>query len=162
MIEGWLTSGASGARAGKIEPADFAAEGRFTISVDFSAKSYGQLMHDRLLVFKPAVVSRREALALTAGKREHPVVLRSNAFAETVRVKLPAGFAVDEMPDPIKLETNFGTYVTSYEVQDGDLVFKRHLSQRAITIPVEQYDVVRNFYERIRASDQAPVVLVRN
>jgi hypothetical protein len=161
MIESWLTSGATGARVGKIEPSDFASEGRFTLNVEFSAKAYGQLMHDRLLVFKPAIVSRREALALTAAKRAHPVVLRSNAFAETVRVRLPVGFAVDEMPDPVKLETNFGTYVTSYEVKDGDLVFKRHLSQRAITIPVEEYDVVRNFYERIRAADQAPVVLVR-
>ena len=47
-------------------------------NVEFSAKQYGQLMQDRLLVFKPAVVSRRESLALTAGQRKHPVVLRAN------------------------------------------------------------------------------------
>ncbi len=65
------------------------------------------------------------------------------------------------MPDPVKLETSFATYVTSYEVKDGELIFKRHLSQRAITIPVEQYDAVRNFYERMRAAEQAAVVLAR-
>ena len=118
-------------------------------------------MQDRLLVFRPAVVSRRDALTLTAPLRKHPIVLQSNADSETVRVKLPAGFYVDEMPDPVKIETTFGSYTTSYENKDGELVFKRRLSQRAITIPAEQYDAVRNFFERIRTAEQAPVVLVR-
>jgi hypothetical protein len=41
-------------------------------------------------------VSRREALALTESTRQHPIVLTPRAFTETVRVKLPAGFDVDE------------------------------------------------------------------
>jgi hypothetical protein len=115
-----------------------------------------------LLVFKPAVVSRREDLSLTAPARKHPVVLHANAYSETVKVQLPSGFAVDEMPDPVKLETPFGSYKTSYEVVNGELVFKRQLSQRATTIPAAQYDVVRKFYESIRAAENAPVVLARN
>ena len=161
MVERWLTAGATSARANKIEPSDNASDGKFTLNVEFSAKSYGQLMQDRLLVFKPAVVSRRESLALTAAQRKHPVVLRANAYSETVKVQLPAGFAVDEVPDPVKLETPFGSYTTSYEVVNGELVFKRQLSQKATTIPAAQYDVVRKFYESIRAAENAPVVLAR-
>src|SRR6266850_1898330 len=161
MIQSWVTSGAAAARLGKIEPTDFAADGRFTLNVEFSATSYGQLMQDRLLVFKPAIVSRREALTLTAPLRKHPVVLTSSAYSETVRVHLPVGFNVDEMPDPVKIDTSFGSYATSYEVKDGELVFKRHFSQRATTIPAAQYEVVRSFFERIRAAEQSPVVLAR-
>jgi hypothetical protein len=162
MIERWLTTGATAARLNKIEPSDNAADGKFTLNVEFSATSYGQVMQDRLLVFKPAVVSRRESLSLTAPARKHPVVLHANAYSETVKVQLPSGFAVDEMPDPVKLETAFGSYKTSYEVVNGELVFKRQLSQRATTIPAAQYDVVRKFYESIRAAENAPVVLARN
>jgi hypothetical protein len=161
MIERWLTTGATSARLKKIEPSDNATDGKFTLNVEFSAKSYGQLMQDRLLVFKPAVVSRRESLSLTAQQRKHPVVLRANAYSEVVKVQLPAGFAVDEVPDPVKLETAFGSYTTSYEVVNGELVFKRQLSQRATTIPAAQYDVVRKFFESIRAAENAPVVLAR-
>ena len=118
-------------------------------------------MQNRLLVFKPAIVSRRESLSLTDAKRKHPVVLESRAFSETVRIKLPAGFDVDEMPDPVNLEAAFGTYKTTYTVKDGELVFTRALQQRAATIPVEQYETVRKFFERIRAAEQAPVVLAR-
>jgi hypothetical protein len=51
--------------------------------------------------------------------------------------------------------------VTTYEVKDGKLLFTRKLVQRAATIPVEQYASVRNFFERIRAAELAPVVLAR-
>ncbi|HEY2962057.1 MAG TPA: DUF3857 and transglutaminase domain-containing protein [Pyrinomonadaceae bacterium] len=161
MVERWLTAGATAARLNKIEPNDNAGDGKFTLNVEFSANQYGQLMQDRLLVFKPAVVSRRESLSLTAAQRKHPVVLRANAYSETVKVQLPAGFAVDEVPDAVKLETPFGSYTTSYEVANGELVFKRQLSQRATTIPAAQYDVVRKFFESIRAAENAPVVLAR-
>lgn len=161
LIERWLTAGATSARLDKIEPSDNAGDGKFTLNVEFSAKAYGQLMQDRLLVFKPAVVSRRESLSLTAPQRKHPVVLRANAYSEVVKVQLPAGFTVDEVPDPVKLETPFGSYTTSYEVVGGELVFKRQLSQRATTIPAAQYEIVRKFFENIRAAENAPVVLAR-
>lgn len=161
MIERWLTSGATSARLDKIEPTDNVADGKFTLNVEFSATAYGQLMQGRLLVFKPVVVSRRESLALTSSQRRHPVVLRANAYSETVKVQLPAGFAVDEVPDAVKLETPFGSYMTSYEVVGGELVFKRQLSQKATTIPAAQYDVVRKFFESIRAAENAPVVLTK-
>jgi hypothetical protein len=118
-------------------------------------------MQDRLLVFNPAIVSRRESVFLTEPSRTHPVVLDSRAFTETVRVKLPPGFLVDELPDQVKLDTSFGSYKTSYEVKSGELVFVRSLAQRASTIPADQYQTVRSFFERIRAAEQAPVVLVR-
>jgi hypothetical protein len=161
MIERWLTTGATAARLSKMEPSDNSADGRFTLNVEFSAKTYGQLMQGRLMVFKPAIVSRREDLTLTAAKRQHPVVLRANSYSETVNVQLPAGFTVDEVPDAVKIETPFGSYVTSYEVKNNQLVFKRKLSQQATTIAPGDYEMVRKFYESIRAAENAPVVLAK-
>ena len=161
MIQRWISSSAPGSRVSKVEPVDSAGDGKFSLNVAFVAPNYGQLMQGRLLVFKPAVVSRREALELTDTRRLYPVVLRSNAYSETVLVKLPAGFEVDELPDPVNLDTSFGTYATSYEVKDGQLIFKRRLVQHAKTVPVEQYAAVRGFFERIRAAEQSPVVLAR-
>ncbi|HJQ23438.1 MAG TPA: DUF3857 domain-containing protein [Blastocatellia bacterium] len=161
VIERWIAHGATGAAVSKVEPADNPLEGKFALQVEFTAPRYAQLMQDRLLVFKPAIISRRETLALTGGARKQPVVLRSNAYAESVRVKLPAGFEVDEMPDPVKMDAPFGSYETVYQVKDGQLVFTRKLVVRAATIPVEEYAKVRGFFERIRAAEAAPVVLAK-
>ncbi|HEU4507749.1 MAG TPA: DUF3857 domain-containing protein [Pyrinomonadaceae bacterium] len=161
MIERWLTTGATSARLNKMEPADHSADGRFTLNVEFNAQNYAQLMQGRLMVFKPAVVSRREGLALTAPTRKNPVVLRANAYSETVKVQLPAGFAVDEVPDAVKIETPFGSYVTSYEINNNQLIFRRKLSQQATTIAPADYETVRKFFESIRAAENAPVVLAK-
>jgi hypothetical protein len=160
-IEHWLTAGATAARLAKAEPTDLESEGRFLLDIEFTAPAYGQLMQDRLLVFKPAVVARRESLSLTAGERKYPIVLRSNSYTETVRIKLPTGFDVDELPDPVKLRTSFGAYETSYEIKGDELIFNRKLDQRSATISPDQYQSVRGFFEKIRLAEQSPVVLVR-
>lgn len=159
-IEEWITRGAPGATVSKVEPADDSAAGRFTLDVEFSA-AYGQLMQKRLLVFKPAIVSRQESLALTEPLRAHPVILNPRAFTETVVFKLPAGFDVDELPDAVKLDTSFGAYSTAYEVKDGHLHFTRKLIVQRATIPVGEYVKVRGFFEKIRAAEQAPIVLAK-
>ncbi|HWN08115.1 MAG TPA: DUF3857 and transglutaminase domain-containing protein [Pyrinomonadaceae bacterium] len=161
MMEHWLSNAAPGSKISKVEPSDDSNGGKFALDVTFAAPSYAQLMQDRLLVFKPAIVSRRDSLSLTESKRKHPVVLKSSSYSETVRVKLPAGFEVDELPDVVKLDTPFGAYTTSYEVKDGQLVFTRNFVQRAITVPVAQYDSVRSFFARMRDAEQSPVVLAK-
>ena len=131
------------------------------MDIEFSAFAYAQLMQERLLVFKPALVSRRESLFLTEAVRRHPIVLEARGFTETVHLKLPAGFLVDELPDPLKIDGPFGSYKTTYEVKNNELLFTRTLAQRAGTIPAAQYQTVRSFFERIRAAEQSPVVLVK-
>jgi hypothetical protein len=161
VIENWVATGASGAKVTKLQPKDNSDGGRFDLDVDFTAVSYAQLMQNRLLVFKPAIVSRQESLALTEVTRKLPVVLDARNFTETVRVKIPDGFEVDELPDALKLDASFGSYNTTYLINEGQLVFTRTLAQRAGTIPAAQYQTVRSFFERIRAAEQSPVVLVK-
>jgi hypothetical protein len=160
-VEGWLTRGASGAQVSKVEASDNSKEGSFSLDVEFEAPRFGQSMQNRLLVFKPAVVSRRESLALTKPNRKHPVVLRSDAFTEMLTFKLPAGFEVDELPEAVKLDAPFGSYQTNYVVKDGQLSFERKLVIRAGTVPASDYAKVRAFFQKIGSAETSPVVLAR-
>ena len=160
-IERWVTQTAPSANVLKSEPNDDSHGAKFALDVEFKSPNYAQLMRGRLMVFKPAIVSRRSSVFLTEAKRKHPVVLGSEAYDETVRIKLPEGFDVDEMPDAVEVNQPFGNYAAKCEVKDGRLIFRRSLALRAGTIPVEQYASVRSFFERIRAVEQTPVVLVK-
>ncbi len=161
VVERWVSGGATGAKFARIEPKDAHAEGRFALDVEFSAAQYGQAMQNRLLVFNPAVLGRGGSVALSGATRKYPVVLESEAFSETVRFKLPEGFDVDELPDAVKIDSDFGSYAASYEVRDGQLLYTRKLVQRAGVIPPEKYADVRAFFGRVRASEESPVVLAR-
>jgi hypothetical protein len=161
VIERWIARGANGAKVSKINPTDNNVEGRFGLDLEFIAGAYAQVMHDRLLVFRPAIIERRNSISLVEAKRKHPVVLESEAYNETVRIKLPGGFEVDEMPENMKLDASFGTFSATYEVKDGHLLFTRKLVQHAMTVPVEDYAKVKQFFAGIRAAEQSPVVLSR-
>jgi uncharacterized protein DUF3857/transglutaminase superfamily protein len=161
QLERWITQTAPSANVLKSESNDDARGGKFALDVEFKSPNYAQLMRGRLMVFKPAIVSRRSSVFLLEAKRKHPVVLDSEAYDETVKIKLPEGFDVDEMPDAVEVSQPFGNYAAKCEVKDGHLIFRRSLALKAGTIPVEQYASVRGFFERIRAVEQTPVVLVK-
>ncbi len=160
-IEGWLTRGATGAQLVKVTPTDRQADSSFDLDVEFSAPNYAQLMQNRLLVFKPVIVGRRNGVFLTEVKRDQPVVLDSNSMKETVVFNLPQGFVVDEMPDAVTLETPFGKYTTSYEAKDGKLLFTRSLTTNRTTVSIDKYNSVKDFYSKILAAEQSPVVLLK-
>jgi hypothetical protein len=160
-IERWIAQTVPSASLSKVEPNDESHAGKFALDVEFKSPNYAQLMRGKLMVFKPAIVSRRSSVFLTDAKRKHPVVLEPEAYEETVKIKLPAGFDVDELPDAAELNQPFGNYAAKSEVKDGYLIFRRSLVLRSATIPVEHYSSVRSFFERIRAVEQTPVVLAK-
>ena len=160
-IESWLTRGATAANLIKLTPKDNQADASFNLDVEFSAPHYAQLMQGRLLVFKPAIVNRSNSIYLTEKTRAYPVMLDAESFSETATFTLPSNFVIDEMPDAVSLETPFGNYKTSYTAKDGKLVFTRKLVMNKTTVPVEKYNSVKDFYSKILAAEQSPVVLLK-
>lgn len=133
----------------------------FELQLSLTAPTYGKLMQNRLLVFRPTAVLRGKETPFTEAKRVHPIVLDPEAFTEATVVKLPAGFAVDELPDAVTLRTTFGEFRSTYEAKDGELRVKRSLEIKAATLPAERYQEVKTFFEQVYGHEQAPVVLMK-
>lgn len=161
FIEGWISRGASGAKTTKIDPSDNHQEGTFALKVEFSAPSYAQVMRDKLMVFKPAIVGRLDRFSFSSDKRLNPFLIDSTAYTENVKIKLPEGFIVDEMPEPTSMETPFGTYSVKYRVEGDTLHFDRSLKLTRAEIPADKYQSVMDFFGRLHAAEQSPVVLIR-
>ena len=161
MIESWVARGLSGAKTTKIVTKDDHQDGRFRLDLDFAASSYGQVMQSRLMVFKPAIIGRLDRLSFTDGARSHPYVIDGSNYSEKIKIKLPDGFAVDELPDAVQINADFGEFRAKYDVIDGNLVFSRSLNLNRTTIPAEKYDTVKKFFGRVNSAEQAQVVLMR-
>jgi hypothetical protein len=161
MVEGWIGRGASGAKATKITPSDDVSGGKFNLNVEFAAPGYAQIMQERLMVFKPAIIGRLDRLSFTEGKRFHPFMIDATSYTENVKIKLPPGFAVDEMPEPTKIEMPFGKYDATYEVKEDHILFSRTLKLNRYTVPAENYSIIRDFFGKLHAAEQSPVVLIR-
>ena len=131
------------------------------MDVEFSAPLYGQLMQNRLLIFKPAIANRTSSVYLTASERKHPVVFDSNSFAEKAIFILPQGFVIDEMPEPVTIDSPFGKYTTTITEKEGKLEFTRELVLNRSYVPAAKYPDVRSFFVKMLEAEQSPVVLIR-
>ncbi|MDA1315894.1 MAG: DUF3857 domain-containing protein [Acidobacteria bacterium] len=161
LIERWVARGAPGSAVTKVDAREDDA-GRFELDVEFQAKSYGQAMQDQLIIFKPAVVSRRDALFFTEDTRDQPIILDARAYTESVDVTLPPGFKVDEKPDNVEVDETFGSFSAVWRVDEGHLFFDRSLEIQSAVLAADEYEKVREFFKHVNGAADAPVVLVRN
>ena len=160
-IERWITSSLPGAKVEGVEPRDEAASGEFHLKASFASPRFAQSPQPRLLIFRAAVLRHEEAIRLADRKRRHPVVLDSESFQETVQVKVPAGFAVDELPEPVELKSVFGSFQLKWEAKGGEVVFTRRLQIPAATVPASQYAALKEFLDQGYGASEQPVVLIR-
>ena len=65
------------------------------MDVDFTVAAYGRTVGQYLMIFKPAVVSRRGFTVLNETERKYALVVEVDSYQETVEVDLPLGFTVD-------------------------------------------------------------------
>lgn len=161
QIERWLGATLPALRGTKVDATDGFPAAKFTLRVEFASIGYGKLMRDQLLIFKPVLVSRREATRLPKKERKLPVALRANAFEERAEFTLPAGYAVDELPRAVRLESNFGRYALAAREEGGKILFERSLVLQSVEVPTTEYEAVRGFFEKVHQSEQSPVVLRR-
>ena len=158
-VDRWVARSINGALASGIE-AD-AKDGKFTLKGQFASERFAQLPQSRMMIIHAGLLYRGEGIRLREKNRKYPVVLDGDAFEETVRILIPQGFKIDEMPDAMKGSSEFGSYEGKWTSQPGAIEFTRKVQLREQTVPVEKYQTLRKFIETAYGLGEVPVVLVR-
>ncbi len=78
---------------------------------------------------------------------------------EDVKLELPAGYAVETVPNPGNINGGAVAYKTTYEKTDNAVHFTRRMLVDSMFFPIEQYGALRTIYSRITSADQEQVVL---
>jgi hypothetical protein len=160
-----LSQRAKAAVISNITTEDHFDHNKFDLKVEFNSHSYAQLMQGRLLVFSPAVVAIPQSVAPFFPKEEKrvsPLVTRSALYREVVRVKLPAGFTIDEAPSPAKFETDFAKFSLTFKQEPGVLVMIEELRTEAATVPPDQFQKAKRFFDNCHGADRQNAVLAKN
>ncbi|HEX7078091.1 MAG TPA: DUF3857 domain-containing protein [Candidatus Eisenbacteria bacterium] len=160
-IERWIGETTPEAHIDRIDPVDRPHEGRFDLTVEFDAPRYARALQNRLLVFRTSLLGAWDRISFDRATRTLPIRLERYAIRERTRFALPSGFAVDEVPDSVRLETSFASYSLRYERREGEIVASRELRLDRKTLPPSDYAAVRSFFDRVHGAEQAPVVLAR-
>jgi hypothetical protein len=160
LMEAWISATGSGAALKSLDVTE-GDNDSLKLEAGFATPRYAKLMQGVLLVVKPSVLPPRERVHLAEPTRKYPVVLHAESFEETMRMKLPADFEVDELPPAQKTKTDFGSYSASCEVKDGYLTYHRSFTVNAGVIPVERYKEARTFFGFVYGAGDQPVVLAK-
>ncbi len=150
-----------GVKLDKVTPKDRAAEGQLDLEVEFGVGQFGQFLQDRLLIVKPGSLVPDPEYIFANKERRLPVKLSARQRRDAVTLKLPPGFAVDEVPDALQLESRYGIYRAEWKATGEKVTFEQSLEVKAVLVPVSEYAQVREFFDKVSASQAAPVVLVK-
>jgi hypothetical protein len=118
-------------------------------------------MQGRLFVVRPGLLSSGGDYLFQSKKRSAPIKLFADLRQDSIRIKLPTGFRMDELPVPLKLESPYGRLEASWTLREGELVMSQTLEIREQVVPAAEYAQVRDFFDRVAGSETAPVVLVK-
>jgi len=161
MLERWLAGHVTGVSISLVQPFDDFPGNTFRLAVQFAAPFYGQLMQNRLLVFRPGAVPRSDLVLVSEAERRYPLVVKGEVFRETVKAKLPPGFAVDEIPAGARVEGSLGFFESTCAAKDDEVTWIRSLAIQAQVIPAARYGEVKSFLRRVADAEAEPIVLVR-
>lgn len=159
-LDRWLAKRVPGLQIDNLEldPAMPGFQRQFAIA----AESYGQRMGGgKLWVFRSSILDREDDYELRDEQRIHPFVLGAESFSERATFRLPEGYAVDELPDAVQLESPYGHYEANWKVSGSEMHFEQTLTVDSRVIPATEYPQLRDFLLRVRGASSASVVLAR-
>ncbi|MBB5346007.1 DUF3857 domain-containing transglutaminase family protein [Tunturibacter empetritectus] len=130
-----------------------------TTSYSLTADHFGKPMGPLLMV-RPRVLGS-EALYADRKERHNVPINLSETMQEQddYTIELPSGYAVDEIPDPVKLDLGFASYESSSVVKDHTLYYTRTYTVREVTLPADRYPDVQKLSGVIAADEQSKAVL---
>ena len=160
-FERGLTSRLGGLMLEKIEPVDHFDDNRLDLKLDMQVRQFGQFIQQNMLVVSPGSLVPDHDYGLPAKPRKWPVQLTSELRKESVEIALPAQFKVDEIPEPVKVESQYGIYQARWKVDGERLRFEQSLEVKHVTAPASEYGDVRKFFERVSDGQHGAVVLLK-
>lgn len=134
----------------------------FKEELNFKARTYGKKMGNRILL-EPNLFSRYLSILPKYQERLAPLSI-SYAYTDEdeVTIQLPAGYVIENIPQPTTINSKFGNYISSINVSDNQqLVYKRSFTRNAGIFPKEDYEGYRTFIEEVVKSDSSKIILIK-
>jgi hypothetical protein len=132
------------------------------LDLHLSAASYAHAAGP-LLLLRPRVVgshARAVADVMDGKPRLYSIELgHPGRWRDSFDITIPAGYVVDEMPDPVSIDTDFASYHSTVTAKGSLLHFEREYVVRQVEIPAAKAGEFRHFESAILADEKGTAVL---
>jgi hypothetical protein len=81
---------------------------------------------------------------------------------DAVVIQLPAGYSIDELPDPVDLDSPYGVYHAAWKANGGSVTFEQSLEIKDTLATAAEYGKVKDFFDTVLSGQSAPVILLKH
>lgn len=124
-----------------------------TTSFTLSADRFGRTMGPLLMV-RPRVLGL-DGFTLDHKPRRMPIDLEQTMVAKNdFTIEVPAGYVVDEMPEPVKVDVGFAVYESASSLSGTSLHYTPTYTVREVSLPAERYADLQRLETAIDGDEQ--------
>ena len=159
MVERWLQQDFSTftlgtEKAANIKDLDKPLELNYSVTAPLYAKGAGTL-----LLVRPRVVGS-VAEGLDDKPRKVPISFDGvGTWEDSFDVKIPAGYTVDDVPDPVNVDVGFATYHSEVKAQGDVLHYQSEYVLKKVTLAPSDYPTLRKLESAITTDENSDAVL---
>jgi uncharacterized protein DUF3857/transglutaminase superfamily protein len=125
------------------------------------AENYAQATGGLLIVRMRVIGNESSGLLETKEARKYPVVFDGpRRDSDSVEITMPAGFEVEDLPEPVSVDYGFASYHSKTEASGNVLIYNRTLEIREPNVPLSKVNDLKTLY-RIIASDEKNTAVLR-
>ena len=140
---------------------DDPAQDRIELWFTCAIAGYMQLTMSANPVVRLDVLGRDFIPTLTETRRRLPVELLPRNIVDDIKLTLPEGYDVAEVPAKVALQSEYGRLAISYEVEAGTVRMKRDFALQGQVVPVADYPKLKKFLADAARADRSSVLLQR-
>ena len=128
------------------------------VDYTFDTRQYATTGNSRLFVpanpYPMAATTQR-------GKRQNDLVhKRGYVSRNRIRIHIPEGYAVENLPAPVSLDTEWGTFTSTVQEEDGVVTVRHEIYTKPFRESPDRYDGFRSFIRAVNKAYSANIVLV--
>ena len=129
------------------------------VDYTFDTRQYANTGKDRLFV---PVNPHPKGATLSRGKRQNDLVCgRGGIVRDCIRIHLPEGYALENTPAPVSLDTEWGTFTSTCDVEGDTVRIVQELATKRFREQADRFEDFRNFIRTVNKAYQANLVLVK-
>ncbi len=135
--------------------------GPVIVDFEINVPGYAVSAGDRLLV-PAALLSTRRKDTFKRAERKYPVYFHY-AFSELnlAIIGVPAGFTLENLPEPMDTSTSFGSYRNSNKAGSNQIITSSTLTVKEPLFEPQRYPELKDFFNKVQIGDESQLVLKR-
>ncbi|WP_281298139.1 DUF3857 domain-containing protein [Flavobacterium limnophilum] len=134
----------------------------FTENIDISADNFGKISNGKMIFVVNAYNQYTGSVKRVRNRKTPFEIQRGYYDTDEISISLPAGFAIESLPQNFESNTKFGEYKTEFIKKDNNnIIYKRSIFIKKGLYKNTEYDEYRLFMEQISKNDNAKIILTK-